>query len=81
MPVEFEIDKKLGIQGKEDVEKMGIRAYNGSAVELLLATAKNGRSWSIDLGAGSIWKTTIKPWSHGTWKVYGQCSKRCGTRT
>ena len=28
VPVEFEIDKKLGIQGKEDVEKMGIRAYN-----------------------------------------------------
>ncbi|KAF4524980.1 hypothetical protein B566_EDAN011908 [Ephemera danica] len=28
LPVEFEIDKTLGIKGPEDVEKMGIAAYN-----------------------------------------------------
>jgi isoleucyl-tRNA synthetase len=28
LPVEFEIDKKLGIKGKEDVLRMGIDKYN-----------------------------------------------------
>ena len=28
LPVEFEIDKTLGIKGPQDVAKMGIAAYN-----------------------------------------------------
>ena len=28
LPIEFEIDKTLGIKGPEDVQKMGIKAYN-----------------------------------------------------
>ena len=32
LPVEFEIDKKLGITGREDVLKMGIKQYNAECV-------------------------------------------------
>lgn len=39
MPVEFEIDKTLGIKGPEDVEKMGIDKYNAECRKIVMKYA------------------------------------------
>lgn len=36
MPVEFEIDKMLNIRGPEDVERMGIAAYNNECRKIVM---------------------------------------------
>lgn len=36
LPVEFEIDKKLGITGPQDVFKMGIKAYNEECRKIVM---------------------------------------------
>lgn len=36
LPVEFEIDKTLGIKGPEDVEKMGIDKYNAECRKIVM---------------------------------------------
>ncbi|XP_062589375.1 LOW QUALITY PROTEIN: isoleucine--tRNA ligase, cytoplasmic-like [Saccostrea cucullata] len=36
LPVEYEIDKTLGIKGPEDVEKMGIAAYNAECRKIVM---------------------------------------------
>lgn len=36
---EFEIDKQLGIRGPEDVEKMGITAYNAECRKIVMRYA------------------------------------------
>ena len=47
LPVEFEIDKKLGITGREDVLKMGIKAYNAECRAIVMRYSKE-------------WETTVK---------------------
>lgn len=39
LPVEFEIDKSLGIKGPEDVEKMGIDKYNAECRKIVMKYA------------------------------------------
>lgn len=39
LPVEFEIDKSLGIKGPEDVEKMGIDKYNTECRKIVMKYA------------------------------------------
>lgn len=36
LPVEFEIDQTLGIKGPEDVDKMGIQAYNAECRKIVM---------------------------------------------
>ncbi|XP_041345948.1 isoleucine--tRNA ligase, cytoplasmic-like isoform X2 [Pyrgilauda ruficollis] len=40
LPVEYEIDKTLGIKGPEDVAKMGIEAYNKECRGIVMRYAK-----------------------------------------
>lgn len=39
LPVEYEIDKTLGIKGPEDVEKMGIDKYNAECRKIVMKYA------------------------------------------
>ena len=43
LPVEHEIDKKLGITGREDVMKMGIAAYNAECRSIVMRYAGEWR--------------------------------------
>ena len=47
LPVEFEIDKKLGISGRDDVLKMGIKAYNAECRAIVMRYSKE-------------WEATVK---------------------
>ncbi|ORX61636.1 isoleucyl-tRNA synthetase [Hesseltinella vesiculosa] len=44
LPVEYEIDKKLGIKGREDVMKMGIDKYNAECRSIVMMYANEWRA-------------------------------------
>ena len=74
LPVEYEIDKKLGISGKEDVEKMGIRAYNQACRSIVSRYCKE---WEITVGRLGRWidfkndYKTMEPWyMESVWWVF-----------
>ncbi|KAH9507476.1 hypothetical protein Btru_058192 [Bulinus truncatus] len=52
LPVEFEIDKTLGITGPEDVEKMGIKAYNDECRKIV---QRYSDEWKFIMGRLARW--------------------------
>lgn len=52
LPVEYEIDKTLGIKGPEDVAKMGITAYNNECRKIVMRYAKE---WEEIIGRVGRW--------------------------
>lgn len=52
LPVEFEIDKKLGITGTEDVEKMGIDKYNAECRSIV---TRYCGEWETIIGRMGRW--------------------------
>lgn len=52
LPVEYEIDKTLGIKGPEDVAKMGIKAYNDKCREIVMRYSKE---WEEVVGRVGRW--------------------------
>ena len=52
LPVEYEIDKTLGIKGPEDVMKMGIANYNAECRKIVMRYSKD---WEIIVGRLGRW--------------------------
>lgn len=52
LPVEFEIDKALNIKGPDDVQKMGIAAYNGECRKIVTRYATE---WEQIIGRLGRW--------------------------
>lgn len=52
LPVEFEIDKTLGIKGPDDVAKMGIAAYNNECRKIVMRYANE---WEQIVGRLGRW--------------------------
>lgn len=80
LPVEHEIDKKLGIKGKEDVMAMGIPAYNAECRAIVMryqsewkATVERMGRW-IDFDGG--YKTMNTSFMETVWWVFGQLYKK-----
>jgi len=76
LPVEFEIDKKLGIKGPEDVAKMGIEAYNR---ECRAIVGRYSSDWEKIIGRLGRWidfkrdYKTMYPWfMESIWWVFKQ---------
>ncbi|XP_018567070.1 isoleucine--tRNA ligase, cytoplasmic [Anoplophora glabripennis] len=76
LPVEFEIDKKLGIKGPEDVLKMGIDKYN---LECRQIVARYSKEWEVVMGRIGRWidfkndYKTLYPWfMESVWWVFKQ---------
>ena len=44
LPVEYEIDKMIGIKSPEDVLKMGVRAYNTGCCKIVMRYSKE---WEV----------------------------------
>lgn len=47
LPVEYEIDKTIGIKSPEDVKKMGVAAYNAECRKIVMRYSKE---WEVGLG-------------------------------
>lgn len=52
LPVEYEIDKSLGIKGPDDVQKMGIAAYNNECRKIVMRYANE---WEHIVGRLGRW--------------------------
>jgi isoleucyl-tRNA synthetase len=76
LPVEHEIDKKLGISSKEDVMKMGIAKYNEECRAIVMRYADQ---WERDIGRLGRWidfkndyKTLYPTFMESVWWVFSQ---------
>ena len=58
LPIEYEIDKKLGITGRDDVLKMGIANYNAAPLSRDMSVSGSAlcAAWAV----GSTWKMITK---------------------
>ena len=74
LPVEYEIDKKLGITGPEDVEKMGIRAYNAECRSIVQRYSGEWREIIERMGRWIDFDNdykTMEPWyMESVWWVF-----------
>ncbi|NWW71659.1 SYIC protein, partial [Climacteris rufus] len=76
LPVEYEIDKTLGIKGPEDVAKMGIEAYNSECRGIVMRYAKE---WEFSVTRLGRWidfendyKTLYPEFMESVWWVFKQ---------
>ncbi|XP_067006975.2 isoleucine--tRNA ligase, cytoplasmic isoform X2 [Anabrus simplex] len=74
LPVEYEIDKTLGIKGPDDVAKMGIAKYNEECRKIV---TRYSRDWEIIVGRLGRWidfqndYKTLYPWfMESIWWVF-----------
>lgn len=74
LPVEFEIDKTLGIKGPEDVEKMGIKNYNAECRNIVMKYAGDWEDIITRMGRWIDFKNdykTLYPWfMESIWWVF-----------
>uniref|UniRef100_A0A060T467 Isoleucine--tRNA ligase, cytoplasmic n=1 Tax=Blastobotrys adeninivorans TaxID=409370 RepID=A0A060T467_BLAAD len=76
LPVEHEIDKKLGISSKEDVMKMGIAKYNEECRAIVMRYASEWRSVIGRMGRwidfDNDYKTLYPSFMESVWWVFAQ---------
>ncbi|TFY57073.1 hypothetical protein EVJ58_g7246 [Rhodofomes roseus] len=80
LPVEHEIDKKLGITGREDVMKMGIAAYNAECRSIVMRYAGEWRRTVERLGRwidfDNDYKTLNTSFMESVWWAFGELYKK-----
>jgi len=76
LPVEYEVDKALGITGPDDVMKMGIKAYNDECRKIVM---RYSNEWEHIVGRLGRWidfendYKTMYPWfMESVWWVFKQ---------
>uniref|UniRef100_A0A7R9VFZ8 isoleucine--tRNA ligase n=1 Tax=Chlamydomonas euryale TaxID=1486919 RepID=A0A7R9VFZ8_9CHLO len=76
LPVEYEIDKKLGIKTRDDVLKMGIDKYNEECRSIVMRYSKEWESTVHRLGRWIDFKNDYKtldlPFMESVWWVFRQ---------
>ncbi|XP_065333424.1 isoleucine--tRNA ligase, cytoplasmic [Cloeon dipterum] len=74
LPVEFEIDKLLGIKGPEDVAKMGIAAYNNECRKIVMRYSSDWETVISRLGRWidfrNDYKTLYPSFMESVWWVF-----------
>ena len=80
LPVEFEIDQKLGIKGRDDVMAMGIPAYNKECRSIVSRYCKEWETVVTRLGRWIDFKNdykTMEPWyMESVWWVFQTMFKK-----
>lgn len=80
LPVEHEIDKKLGITSKADVMAMGIDKYNAECRAIVMRYSSEWRKTVERLGRwidfDNDYKTLNTPFMESVWWVFGQLWKK-----
>ncbi|KFO20772.1 Isoleucyl-tRNA synthetase, cytoplasmic [Fukomys damarensis] len=76
LPVEYEIDKTLGIRGPEDVAKMGIAEYNNQCRSIVMRYSSEWKSIITRLGRwidfDNDYKTLYPQFMESVWWVFKQ---------
>lgn len=80
LPVEYEIEKELGLSGRKDIEKMGVEEFNGKCRESVFRYTKE---WEILLKRlarwvdfGQSYATLDNNYMESIWWVFGQIWKK-----
>lgn len=80
LPVEHEIDKKLGITGKEDVMRMGIDKYNQECRAIVMRYADEWRRTIRRMGRwidmDNDYKTLYPEFMESVWWVFSELFKK-----
>ncbi len=80
LPVEYEIDKKLDIKGKEDVMKMGIPAYNAECRNIVQRYTDDWKKTIARMGRWidmeNCWKTMDPEYMESVWWVFAELFKK-----
>ncbi|KZS93950.1 hypothetical protein SISNIDRAFT_474059 [Sistotremastrum niveocremeum HHB9708] len=80
LPVEHEIDKKLGITGRDDVLKMGIDKYNAECRAIVMRYSSEWRNTVVRMGRwidfDNDYKTLNTSYMESVWWVFGQLFKK-----
>lgn len=80
LPVEHEIDKKLGITGKEDVMRMGIEKYNQECRAIVMRYADEWRRTIRRMGRwidmDNDYKTLYPEFMESVWWVFSELYKK-----
>merc|ERR1712013_134792 len=76
LPVEYEIDQKLGIKGPEDVKKMGIAAYNKECRSIVMRYSDQWEETVTRIGRWidfqNDYKTLYPSFMESVWRVFKQ---------
>jgi len=80
LPVEYEIDQKLGIKGPEDVKKMGIAAYNQECRNIVMRYSSEWEEVVTRLGRWidfeNDYKTMYPTFMESVWWVFKQIHEK-----
>lgn len=80
LPIEHEIDKKLGITGKDDVMKMGIANYNAECRAIVMRYADDWRNTIRRLGRwidmDNDYKTLYPEFMESVWWAFKELYKK-----
>lgn len=80
LPIEHEIDKKLGITGKEDVMRMGIDKYNAECRSIVMRYADEWRRTIRRLGRwidmDNDYKTLYPEFMESVWWAFSELFKK-----
>lgn len=80
LPVEHEIDKKLGITGREDVLKMGIDKYNEACRSIVMRYSSEWRATVERMGRwidfDNDYKTLNLSFMESVWWAFGELFKK-----
>merc|ERR1719295_2375224 len=80
LPVEYEIEKKLGIKTREDVMKIGIKKYNAECRSIVMRCADDWESTVERMGRWidfkNDYKTLDMSYMESEWWVFGQLHKQ-----
>lgn len=80
LPVEYEIDKKLGIKTKDDVMKMGIPAYNAECRGIVQRYTDDWKKTIERMGRWidfeNNWKTMDPEYMESVWWVFSELFKK-----
>lgn len=88
LPIEYEIDKSLGIKGPDDVMRMGIKAYNDECRKIV---TRYVNEWEVIMGRIGRWVDfvddykTMYPWfMESIWWIFSQLYNKglvyCGNK-
>ena len=80
LPVEHEIDKKLGLSAQDAVNMLGVRGYNDECRAIVQRYVSEGAKRLRVLVDGWISKTIIRRWIPGSWDLSGGLSNSYGRK-
>jgi isoleucyl-tRNA synthetase len=80
LPVEYEIDKKLGVKSSADVEKMGIKKYNEECRSIVMRYSKEWQTVVTRMGRwidfDNDYKTLDTSFMESVWWVFAELNRR-----